>query len=42
MDQHKLIFNKASELMKSIIQSPVPVIAKVNIVLDVILIKINL
>lgn len=30
MDQHKLIFNKASELMKSIIQSPVPVIAKVN------------
>ncbi|XP_050348112.1 enoyl-CoA hydratase domain-containing protein 3, mitochondrial isoform X1 [Nymphalis io] len=29
-DQHKLIFNKATELMKSIIQSPVPVIAKVN------------
>lgn len=30
VDQHKLIFSKASELMKSIIQSPVPVIAKVN------------
>ncbi|CAB3253401.1 unnamed protein product [Arctia plantaginis] len=29
-DHHKLIFNKASELMQSIIQSPVPVIAKVN------------
>ncbi|XP_038222775.1 enoyl-CoA hydratase domain-containing protein 3, mitochondrial [Zerene cesonia] len=30
IDQHKLIFNKASELMTSIIKSPVPVIAKVN------------
>ncbi|XP_026495583.2 enoyl-CoA hydratase domain-containing protein 3, mitochondrial isoform X1 [Vanessa tameamea] len=29
-DQHKLIFNKATELMRSIILSPVPVIAKVN------------
>ncbi|CAH0725708.1 unnamed protein product, partial [Brenthis ino] len=30
IEQHKLIFSKATELMKSIIQSPVPVIAKVN------------
>ncbi|XP_045500424.1 enoyl-CoA hydratase domain-containing protein 3, mitochondrial [Colias croceus] len=30
VDQHKLVFNKASELMTSIIKSPVPVIAKVN------------
>ncbi|XP_045521859.1 enoyl-CoA hydratase domain-containing protein 3, mitochondrial isoform X3 [Pieris brassicae] len=30
INQHKLVFNKASELMKSIVQSPVPVIAKVN------------
>ncbi|XP_049875724.1 enoyl-CoA hydratase domain-containing protein 3, mitochondrial isoform X1 [Pectinophora gossypiella] len=30
IDHHKLIFNKASVLMKSIVQSPVPVIAKVN------------
>ncbi|CAK1555641.1 unnamed protein product [Leptosia nina] len=30
IDQHKLVFNKASDLMKSIVQSPVPVIAKVN------------
>lgn len=30
IDQHKLVFQRASELMKSIIQSPVPVIAKVN------------
>ncbi|XP_047521654.1 enoyl-CoA hydratase domain-containing protein 3, mitochondrial [Pieris napi] len=30
ISQHKLVFSKASELMKSIIQSPVPVIAKVN------------
>ncbi|CAG4952135.1 unnamed protein product [Colias eurytheme] len=30
IDQHKLVFNKASELMTSIIKSPVPVIAKVN------------
>lgn len=30
IDHHRLIFKKASELMKSIVQSPVPVIAKVN------------
>lgn len=30
MDQHKLIFSKATELMKSIVHSPVPIIAKVN------------
>ncbi|XP_073961404.1 enoyl-CoA hydratase domain-containing protein 3, mitochondrial-like isoform X2 [Choristoneura fumiferana] len=30
IDQHKLVFQKATELMKSIVQSPVPVIAKVN------------
>lgn len=30
VDQHKEIFSKATELMKSIILSPVPVIAKVN------------
>ncbi|XP_045775253.1 enoyl-CoA hydratase domain-containing protein 3, mitochondrial [Maniola jurtina] len=30
IEQHKLVFNKATELMKSIILSPVPVIAKVN------------
>ncbi|XP_053610501.1 enoyl-CoA hydratase domain-containing protein 3, mitochondrial isoform X3 [Plodia interpunctella] len=30
LDQHKLVFQKATELMKSILQSPVPVIAKVN------------
>ncbi|KAJ2945666.1 hypothetical protein O0L34_g499 [Tuta absoluta] len=30
VDHHKLIFNKASELMKSVVQSPVPVVAKVN------------
>ncbi|XP_041981765.1 enoyl-CoA hydratase domain-containing protein 3, mitochondrial [Aricia agestis] len=30
VDHHKLIFKKATELMKSIITSPVPVIAKVN------------
>ncbi|CAF4879564.1 unnamed protein product [Pieris macdunnoughi] len=30
INQHKLVFSKASELMKSIVQSPVPVIAKVN------------
>lgn len=30
IEQHQLIFRKATELMKSIIQSPVPVIAKVN------------
>nr|XP_013189764.1 unnamed protein product [Amyelois transitella] len=30
LEQHKLVFQKATELMKSIIQSPVPVIAKVN------------
>ncbi|XP_023942487.1 enoyl-CoA hydratase domain-containing protein 3, mitochondrial [Bicyclus anynana] len=30
IEQHKLVFSTATELMKSIIQSPVPVIAKVN------------
>ncbi|XP_034834975.1 enoyl-CoA hydratase domain-containing protein 3, mitochondrial [Maniola hyperantus] len=30
IEQHKLVFRKATELMKSIILSPVPVIAKVN------------
>ncbi|CAK1587022.1 unnamed protein product [Parnassius mnemosyne] len=30
IEQHKLIFRKSTELMQSIIQSPVPVIAKVN------------
>ncbi|CAH2043764.1 unnamed protein product, partial [Iphiclides podalirius] len=30
VDHHRLIFKKATELMQSIIQSPVPVIAKVN------------
>ncbi|XP_045451736.1 enoyl-CoA hydratase domain-containing protein 3, mitochondrial [Melitaea cinxia] len=30
LEQHKLIFNKATELMKSIIQSPLPIIAKVD------------
>ncbi|XP_030040479.1 enoyl-CoA hydratase domain-containing protein 3, mitochondrial isoform X2 [Manduca sexta] len=30
VEQHKLIFSKATELMKSIVLSPVPVIAKVN------------
>lgn len=30
VDHHKLVFKKATELMKSIVQSPVPVIAKVN------------
>lgn len=29
INQHKLIFRKATELMKSLVQSPVPVIAKV-------------
>ncbi|XP_068618111.1 enoyl-CoA hydratase domain-containing protein 3, mitochondrial [Battus philenor] len=29
-EQHRLIFRKATELIQSIIQSPVPVIAKVN------------
>ncbi|XP_059052750.1 enoyl-CoA hydratase domain-containing protein 3, mitochondrial isoform X2 [Achroia grisella] len=28
--QHEVIFRKATELMKSVIQSPVPIIAKVN------------
>ncbi|VVD01213.1 unnamed protein product [Leptidea sinapis] len=30
IENHKLIFNTATELMRSIIESPVPVIAKVN------------
>ncbi|XP_026321313.1 enoyl-CoA hydratase domain-containing protein 3, mitochondrial-like isoform X3 [Hyposmocoma kahamanoa] len=30
IDQHKLVFKKATELMKAIVLSPVPVIAKVN------------
>lgn len=30
-DRHRLIFTKATELMESIIQSPVPVIAKVKV-----------
>ncbi|XP_063829594.1 enoyl-CoA hydratase domain-containing protein 3, mitochondrial [Ostrinia nubilalis] len=30
VEQHKLVFRKATELMKSIVLSPVPVIAKVN------------
>lgn len=30
IDQHKLVFQKATDLMKSIVQSPVPVIAKVS------------
>lgn len=30
VNQHKLIFSKATELMKSIVLSPVPVIAKVD------------
>lgn len=30
VEQHKLIFQKATDLMKSIVQSPVPVIAKVT------------
>lgn len=30
IENHKLIFSKATELMKSIVLSPVPVIAKVN------------
>lgn len=30
LEHHQLIFNKATELMKSIIQSPLPIIAKVR------------